>query len=237
MSGNWVKINRSLLNSDLWKQESFTRGQAWVDLILLANYAEGFIRARGIKIIILRGQVGVSQVELSKRWKWSRGKVNRFLNELETEEQIEQQKNNVNSVITIVNYERYQGVGTADDTANDQQSDSKQDTNKKNKKNEKNKEEKEKRVILPFESKEFSEAWDKWKIYKKEEFSFAYKSEVSEKTALTALLNSSNENEATAIKMIDQAIVNGWKGIYELKNESKSNNQPQQQTRPSVPIG
>ena len=137
MNKNWVKINRSLLESDIWRQEPFARGQAWVDLILLANHSEGFIRARGVKITLKRGQVGRSQVELSKRWKWSRGKVKRFLDELEVEQQIEQQKNNVNSVISIVNYDKYQSSSTADSTANGQQTEQqtggKQDTNKKNK--------------------------------------------------------------------------------------------------------
>jgi len=112
-----------MTKSDLWKSEPFTRGQAWVDLLLLANHKEGFIRARGIRIDILRGQVGTSQVELAKRWKWSRGKVKRFLNELEVDQQIEQQKDNVSSLITITNYNQYQGDDTANDTANGTASD------------------------------------------------------------------------------------------------------------------
>ena len=122
MSG-WIKLHRQMIKSDLWKSEPFTRGQAWVDLLLLANHKPGFIRARGVRIDVLRGQVGTSQVELSKRWQWSRGKVKRFLNELEMDQQIEQQKNNVSSLITICNYSHYQGDDTANDTANDTASD------------------------------------------------------------------------------------------------------------------
>ena len=141
MLKGWVKIHRSLCDSPLWLSETFSRGQAWGDLILLANHKDGFIRARGVRVEVKRGQVGYSQVTLSKRWQWSRGKTKRFLDELEMDQQIVQQKNNVTSLISIVNYEEYQGGGTANGTANGQQTVqqtvSKRYTNK-NEKNEKN---------------------------------------------------------------------------------------------------
>jgi len=108
----WVSIHRSLCNHSIWLAEPFTKGQAWVDLILLANHEEGYIRKRGIKIIVKRGQVGWSQRSLADRWKWSRGKVERFLKDLMIDDQIEPQngpqKNNITSLITIKNYDQYQ---------------------------------------------------------------------------------------------------------------------------------
>jgi hypothetical protein len=88
-----------------------------MDLVSLANYKPGYIRKRGIQVEIPRGGVGWSEVELAKRWKWSRGKVRRYLGELKTAQQIEQQTTNVTSWIYIVNYELYQGDGTAEQTA------------------------------------------------------------------------------------------------------------------------
>lgn len=81
--------------------------------------------------------------ELAKRWRWSKGKVNRFLMELQTDTQIELQKTNVSTLISICNYERYQGDDTANDTANSTanglqmipQMGSQTDTNKNVKKN------------------------------------------------------------------------------------------------------
>ena len=104
----WIKLHRKLLENDLWKSEPFTRGQAWVDLILLANHKDSFFYKRGNKVIVLRGQVGRSIVELSDRWSWSRSKVNKFLKDLEKEQQIEQQKNNVTQIVTILNYDLFQ---------------------------------------------------------------------------------------------------------------------------------
>ena len=118
----WIKLHRQLLDTDLWKGESFTRGQAWVDLVMMAAHKETSFRKRGIKIQIYRGQVGKSLDDLSKRWQWSKGKVKRFLIELENETQITTDCNNVNQIITIVNYDKYQGDSNAneyaDETAN-----------------------------------------------------------------------------------------------------------------------
>jgi len=94
MSG-WIKLHRKLQSNPIWLSEPFTRGQAWVDLILLANHSKGFLRARGVRVDVERGQIGMSHVKLSERWTWSRGKVKRFLNELEMDQQIVQQNNNI----------------------------------------------------------------------------------------------------------------------------------------------
>jgi hypothetical protein len=75
-------------------------------------------KVRGVRVEVLRGQTGYSSVELADRWRWSRGKVNRFLVELKNEQQIVQQKSNVTTLITIVNYEKYQTSDTANDTDN-----------------------------------------------------------------------------------------------------------------------
>ena len=68
--------------SSMWLEEPFTRGQAWVDLLMLTNHADGHIRKRGIPIEVHRGELGWSEEALAERWKWSRGKVRRFLQEL-----------------------------------------------------------------------------------------------------------------------------------------------------------
>lgn len=114
---DWFAVNRSLIKSDLWQSEPFTKSQAWIDLIGLARFADGFGYKRGIEIPLKRGQHCWSEVKLAERWSWSRGKAKRFLNDLETKQQIVQQNTNVTTVTTIVNYDRYQPDGTANSTA------------------------------------------------------------------------------------------------------------------------
>jgi hypothetical protein len=150
MSG-WVKLHRQLSDHNLWNSEPFSKGQAWVDLLMLANHKDGFIIKRGIKIELKRGDVGWSEIELAKKWKWSRGKIRRFFDtlvELKMVQQIVQENKYVTSCIRIINYDTYQldgtadgtAYGTADGTADGQQTDSKRYRNKneKNEKNEKN---------------------------------------------------------------------------------------------------
>lgn len=112
----YVSLWRKIQNNHLWLLEPFTKGQAWVDLFLLANFKDGTINIRGNIIAIKRGQLGWSEESLGERWKWSRGKVKRYLNYLETVQQIIQQKSYVISLITVINYDKYQKNSTADDT-------------------------------------------------------------------------------------------------------------------------
>ncbi len=111
----WFTLSRELLNDKMWLAERFSKGQAWADLIGLAMFKAGEIEVRGCLINIERGQVGYSQESLAKRWKWSRNKVKRFLNYLETAHQITQHNEHINkylkTVITITNYDLYQEGG------------------------------------------------------------------------------------------------------------------------------
>jgi hypothetical protein len=114
--------------------------QAWIDLLLLANHKEGFFYVRGNKVVVGRGQVGTSSRTLASRWQWSRGKVERFLKDLENDNQIEPQKNNVITLISICNYDDYQNTEpqTEPQTSHRQTTDEPQTDRNKNDKKEKN---------------------------------------------------------------------------------------------------
>jgi hypothetical protein len=78
-------------------------------------------------------------------------------------------------------------------------------------------------LIYPFESDEFIRHWGLWKTYKKEEYKFNYKSLISEQAALTELGNLSNFIEDTAIKIINQSLAKGYKGLFEISKSSSFN--------------
>jgi hypothetical protein len=80
-------------------------------MLLLANYKDGIYRKRGNRIDVLRGQLAWSIKGLADRWGWGQGRVSRFLKELKNDEQIEYQKSNLTTLITIINYDQYQGDG------------------------------------------------------------------------------------------------------------------------------
>jgi len=124
-NNGWIKLHRSIMDHPDWLAEPFTRAQAWVDLLLLANHKTGHIRKRGILIEVQRGQVGYSEESLAARWKWSRDKARRFLTRLKALNQITrkpaQQNPNLSSLISIVNYEAYQSSETTNKTTEKQQ--------------------------------------------------------------------------------------------------------------------
>ena len=103
-----MSIHRGLLDSGLWRGEKFTRGQAWVDLILNANHAENRVWLKGKPITVNRGEQIRSKVTLVKTWKWNERTVSRFLNMLELEGMITQKSTNQTTHITICNYSKYQ---------------------------------------------------------------------------------------------------------------------------------
>jgi len=110
VSKGWVAIYRQLLENPIWLSEPFTRGQAWVDLILLANHEANFIRVNGHRIDLQRGQCGWSQTKLCARWKWSRKKARSFLKELVKDGMILLETNNRKNVITLCNYNKYSNI-------------------------------------------------------------------------------------------------------------------------------
>ena len=109
INSGWVKLYRKLMDNPIWLEERFTKGQAWVDLIMLSNFESRTIVFDGEKIVIERGQVFTSIVKLSKRWKWDRKTVSKYLVFLEKEGMIKKESDNKKTVITIINYSNFQG--------------------------------------------------------------------------------------------------------------------------------
>jgi len=112
-------LYRSSLNDPLYLKEPFTKWQAWCDLILLAYFAPSEFFVRGIRVKAKRGCVYKGTLELAERWKWSRGKVERFISYLVSDKRVSVQKNNVIGCISIINYEKYQQNESTNESANE----------------------------------------------------------------------------------------------------------------------
>ena len=118
---NFFLVNRSLLAHWLWQDKPFSKGQAWIDLIALANYADTKVVSRGEVVTCKRGDVNFSILYLSERWGWSRGKTARFLKLLESDSMVKINATTNRTTITIENYERFQTEQTTDATTGGQQ--------------------------------------------------------------------------------------------------------------------
>ena len=107
-NSGWVKISRKILDHKYWLSEPFTRGQAWVDLILTAQWKDDENANAGT--------VQTTMSALAKRWKWDYFKVMRFLKEMEKNNSIRVQTvNGLCTSILIENWVKYQGVRKGDD--------------------------------------------------------------------------------------------------------------------------
>lgn len=72
-------------------------------------------------------------------------------------------------------------------------------------------------------NKNIRDNWYKWLNYKKDQFSFEYKTESSETVAYKDFIKKSSNNPNLAEKVVNQAIAGGWKGLYELKQNNNGN--------------
>lgn len=201
--------------------------QAWIDLLIMANHNGRIIYIRGNKVEINRGEIARSTEGLAQRWMWSRGKVIRFLNELENSKMIVQQKNRVITLLSILNYDVYQSDGTTDKTADGQQTVHEQEC--KNVKNDNiNKEatKKNKSVaekiddylsIVPEDWKESVEVWLRYKKDRKE----MYKSDRSFGSFFKTIERESQGDPNIFKTAVEQSIKNNWSGVFPKKHANK----------------
>lgn len=139
--GSWVKCYRSLAENELWLSEPFTKGQAFWDLVMRANHADGRVICGNEVVEIRRGQIFTSETKLANRWGWSRNKVRAYLKLLENLKMGTAESTAKGTRITVENYGIYQGEETGESTAKGtaegqrkvQRKDSERYTNKKNK--------------------------------------------------------------------------------------------------------
>lgn len=123
MAAGWIKLHRKIMDCLLWDDEPANKRSAWVDLLLLANHEEKKVMFNGQLITIRAGQRITSIRKLAQMWNWSKNRTERFLSLLESEGMIIKQSDHNRTLLTIVNYEVYQGQWDSD-------KDSKEDTNK-----------------------------------------------------------------------------------------------------------
>lgn len=108
----WVAIHRQLQNNWLWSDKPFAYGQAWVDMIMMANHEEKTILFEGEVLTIQRGMFHTSILKLSEKYGWNRKKTTKFINLLENQKMVTTKRTTHGTTISIENYDVYQELGT-----------------------------------------------------------------------------------------------------------------------------
>ena len=130
--GNWIAVSRDLRDHPLvgagkpvkpadCRRQAWSRMEAWIDLLCLAQYKAARIINKGEVQILGVGQLMGARSFLAARWNWTDKTVRHFLNVLEAngmisishpsvarmDEKRGQRKSNKCAVITVCNYGKY----------------------------------------------------------------------------------------------------------------------------------
>jgi hypothetical protein len=115
----WIRLERKIKDNWLWEDKPFSKGQAFIDLILMANHKDATFPFGDELITVERGSFITSELKLMERWGWSKSKVRYFLNSLEIDSMLVKKSDRKKTTISIVNYSVYQDYETTEEPQKD----------------------------------------------------------------------------------------------------------------------
>lgn len=210
----FIKVYRSLFENKLWSDKPFARGQAWIDLLQLANFADTETFIKGKCVVVKRGQLLRSIDSLADRWGWGTRKVRSFLKLLENEKMVTTEGTPNGTLVTIEKYETYNTLGqeSGDENVISQstpQSTPQSTRNKKDKNNKNN------RDIYKGVPEEIKPAFMDW-VKMRERIKKPFVSEISVTRALNKL-DKLAETTEEKIDLIELATERCWLSFYREK--------------------
>lgn len=113
-SKGWICLHRSITDNLLWDDKPFAYGQAWIDLLLLANHEKKKFLLGAESVTVESGSFITSELKLMDRWGWSKTKVRNFLQLLINEGMIEKKADKKKTAITIVKWGAFQDFQTTE---------------------------------------------------------------------------------------------------------------------------
>ena len=113
-SKGWVTLHRSIQDHWLWDDKPFSKGQAWLDLVMMASHKDNKFVLGNELIQVSRGQFITSELKLMERWGWGKSKTRAFLQLLQDDGMIVKKSDRKKTTVNIVNYSDYQDLETTD---------------------------------------------------------------------------------------------------------------------------
>lgn len=114
----YIKLYRDIRDHWIWKEEPFSIGTAWIDLLMMVNHEDRKVLFNGELITVKRGSCITSLRKLAERWRRNKRTVARYLDLFEADGMITQKRDSKCTTINVVNYCIYQGFGSKSGTAN-----------------------------------------------------------------------------------------------------------------------
>lgn len=215
-NNGWIKLHRKLLDNPVVMKDS-DHLAVWIYLLLNASHTEYPVLFGGKKISLKAGQLITGRKSIASTLGISESKVRRILDLFEIDQQIDRQRSNKNSLVSILNWDKYQIFDQQIDqqATNKRPTTDQQATTNKNNKNIKNI--KECKEIIYSDVPELNEAIIAFIDYRK-----SIKKPMSDRaiTLLLGKLNKMSNSVQEQIEILNQSILNGWQGIFPLKNDS-----------------
>ena len=118
-SKGFVPLYRAIQDHWIWSDPQTFR--AWCDILLTAQHGIYKYRFKGLNIILEPGQMVFSFRAYSKRWGWTLGKTQRFINRLRAETLVDTVSDTRLTVLTVCNYKKLYTLLPPSDTPIDTQ--------------------------------------------------------------------------------------------------------------------
>src|SRR5690625_4850393 len=126
----WVKLHRKIQDHWIYQEKrTFSRYEAWLDLIMMANHREQKMLIDNELLTVKRGQSITSIRKLCDRWNWSNTKVRNFLEILKEDEMIVYKSDTKKTTIGVVNYDLYHEIENKKHHENDSEASQKHNGN------------------------------------------------------------------------------------------------------------
>lgn len=122
----WISVHRTILNNWVWDDKPFAKGQAWIDILMMANHKGNKFPLGNELVFVDRGSFITSELKLMDRWGWGKTKTRAFLKLLEADNMIVKKSDRKRTTITVCNYNIYQDITNQKQTDNRPMSDHKQ---------------------------------------------------------------------------------------------------------------
>ena len=115
-SKGWVKLWREQFTHEVSERKPWCDGYAWSYLYSQANYKPGVMNFRNQYIPVERGQFITSILKLHQTFGWSRRRTIAYIISLSQRQMLTYRTTNRFIMITICNYEKFQGTEDENET-------------------------------------------------------------------------------------------------------------------------
>mgnify|MGYP003967531351 FL=1 len=115
----WISIHRKTMSHWIWGYKPFSYGQAWLDILMECNHAEKKQLIKGQLVSTKRGQSSNSIKTWATRFGWSVSATRHFLGLLVKDEMLRLDNIRITTILTVCNYNTYQGGTIAEDSQKD----------------------------------------------------------------------------------------------------------------------